>query len=123
MKPLSRFQLWTVGVLLSIGTAMVITSLIAVIFVSVGYTLITMALVWMILECGPLFWYWWIPFRFGYEVKIEQSTYSSHFLNIRAWLEENIKNRVKYLNGNGGTYYFLFKSDATGFKLRWSGKQ
>ena len=118
MKELSKFQLWMIVALLATGIAMLAVNLITVIFVSLGFTFITMAVVLLVLECSPRVWYWWVGFRWGYYVTLPPKTYMVEGIQIDDWLEENVRFKFMHTN-NGEAFFFLRNSDAMGFKLRW----
>ena len=118
MKPLSKTQLWITWSMLAFGLLMVITDLISVVSLSVGYTFIAMAIILLMLECGPYMWYWWVSFRWGYHVTLPAKVYMNDSGEIEEWLKDNITFKFMHIN-NGEAFFFLRKSDAMGFKLRW----
>jgi len=118
MKELSKTQLWIIGGMLAFGTTMIVTNLVAVIFISIGYTSVAMAVVLLMLEGGPCVWHWWIPFRMGHYVILPRKTHRNNREEIDGWLQENIQFSFMRRNENG-IYYFWRNTDAVGFKLRW----
>ena len=118
MTRLSKGQRWFIIGLLILGVCLTIINTVPIVFISIGSATFAMGLVFLFLECGPAVWHWWIPFGLGYDVVLETTEYMDNADNIKIWLENNMKYKYKY-NNFGDVYYFLYKTDATGFKLRW----
>lgn len=118
MKRLSNRQKFMLILLLGFGGSMVLLDWLTVIFLSIGYTFIGMGAILFVLECGPAFWYWWVPFGFGTEYKMDENLYVKNYEEIKPWLEDNFGKSIKYYNF-GETFYFIWKTDAMAFILRW----
>lgn len=104
--------------LFGFGGSLVFLDLLTMVFLSIGYTLIGMGAVLFVLECGPSFWYWWVPFGFGTEYRMDENLYVEKYEEIEPWLKDNFGRSIKYYNF-GETFYFMYKTDAMAFKLMW----
>jgi hypothetical protein len=90
-----------------------------IISIPAGLMCIGTACVTQLIETGVKFWYWWAFFGIGYKLTLSLDGCVNHSEEIDAWLEDNIKLKVSYVNEDVD-YYFLFKSDLIGFKLMWA---
>lgn len=76
------------------------------------------AIVVLLMDQGPAFWYWWASFGFGHEVEPTSivSTRSNRD-QILKWINTNTRGPSVVLPD--GKYVFFRKHDAFKFKLRW----
>ena len=119
MRRLSKTKLYMMLGLLVLGIILIVINIINIIFISLGGTFITMAVVLLMLDCGPCIWHWWIPFRMGYHVKLPIKIYMEDGGEIDEWLKNNIKFKFMHRNNDDEIFYFWCNADAIGFKLRW----
>lgn len=57
--------------------------------------------------------------RTMHEVSLDIDVWFEHQQEIEQWIKNNIKMSTFVCKIMGSNYYFLRKSDAVGFKLRW----
>ncbi len=119
MKRLSFLQICIMLGLISIGVIAITVDLLSpVITLSIGYTCIFMGALLMVMECGPNFWYWWVPFGLGTRYDIDENLYDGNYETIMQWTEENFGGSIRYYH-HGNIFYFVRKTDAVAFKLMW----
>ena len=118
MKRLSIKQKSMMALLFGVGISLVLLNWFTIIFLFIGYAFIGMSVMLFVLECGPSFWYWWVPFGFGTEYRMDENIYTKKYDDIEPWLLENFGKSIRYYN-YGEIFYFMRKTDAMAFKLMW----
>ena len=118
MKRLSTTQSYIMIGMISFGAIFIVADLFSPIFFTVGYTAIIMGTLLMFLECGPSFWYWWVPFGLGTRYDVDTVIYDRKYDEIMRWMKENFGDSIRYYN-HGNVFYFTRKTDAMAFKLAW----
>lgn len=57
--------------------------------------------------------------RTMHEVSFDSSFWVDHSAELNEWIKDNVRWSVFFYKSIGSRYYFIRKTDAVGFKLRW----
>lgn len=57
--------------------------------------------------------------RTMHEVSLDSSFWVHNHEELSEWIKDNVRWSVLYYKSMGSKYYFIRKTDAAGFKLRW----